>query len=136
MVEWERNHDWVLHRVFHELTSLTIQFAVEKPSVKELIALRQCLPKFRDTPPAALRGMIGDSGTLDLGLLAERDARGIMKMLQAEGLKFVARDASTISYLPEDKTLKSVLLIEDDVEAARIAEEMLAAGVPVEDIEA
>jgi hypothetical protein len=136
MVEWERNHDWVLHRVFHELTSLTIKFSGDKPSVKELIALRRCLPQFRDTSPAALRDMIGDSGAFDLGVLPTQEAREIMKALRTQGLEFVAKNASTISYLPENRTLGLALLIEDETEAARTAEEMMAAGVPVESIEA
>jgi hypothetical protein len=48
----------------------------------------------------------------------------------------VAESASFVSYLPYDRTTGCAWLIEDDAEATAIAQAMLAAGVPVQDVEA
>jgi hypothetical protein len=136
MLTWDRSHDYVLHRFWNDLTRVTIRFHKGPPSVHELVALRRCLPQFRDLAPAALRSQIGGSRELSLGEMPTPEARRVMEAALAEGLEVVAESAAFVSYLPYDRTTGCAWLIEDDAEAAAVAQAMLQEGVPVQDIEA
>ncbi len=80
--------------------------------------------------------MIPASGVLDLGVLPTPAARQLIEEAQAEGLAVVGEIASFVSYLPYDRTIGCAWLIEDHAEALSVAQAMLAAGVPVKNIEA
>lgn len=136
MLAWDRTHDWVLVRVWHDLTRVEILFRQPSPSVAELASIRRCLPQFRHMPPASVRAAIGGSGTLPLGEMPTPEARRLIEAARAEQLQVAAEDASFVSYLPLDRTTGCALVIEDDEESAAVAQEMLAAGVPVQPIEA
>src|SRR5262245_11770109 len=135
MMTWDRSHDYVLHRFWNDLTRVTIRFREAPPSVQELVALRRCLPQFRDVAPATLRGQIGDSRQLSLGEMPTPEARSVIEAAQAQGLEVVAESAAFVSYLPFDRTTGCAWLIEDDAEAAAVARAMLKEGVPVQDVE-
>jgi hypothetical protein len=79
MLTWDRSHDYVLHRFWNDLTRVTIRFRDAPPSVQELVALRRCLPQFRDVAPATLLSQIGDSRQLSLGELPTAEARSIIE---------------------------------------------------------
>jgi hypothetical protein len=136
MLTWDRSHDYVLHRFWNDLTRLAVRFKAAPPSVHELAALRRCLPQFRDVAPAVLRGEIGDSQQVSLGEMPTPVARHMIEAAQAEGLEVVTESASFVSYLPYDRTTGCAWLIEDDAEAAAVAQAMLDAGVPIQDMEA
>lgn len=136
MAAWDQTHDWVLIRFFNDLTQVTIRFPNGKPTLAELVSIRRCLPQFRNMKPAALREAIGDSGKLPLGAMPTPDARKIIEAAQINGLEVVAESASYISYLPQDRTTGTVLLIEDALEAEAVAQSMLAAGVPIQEVQA
>jgi hypothetical protein len=136
MLTWDRSHDYVLHRLWNDLTRVTIRFRNSPPLVHELAALRRCLPQFRDMSPRCVRETIGASQELSFAEMPTPDARRLMEAAQAEGLEVVAQSASFVSYLPFDRTTGRAWLIEDGAEAAAVAQEMLAAGVPVQDVEA
>ena len=136
MLTWDRSHDYVLHRFWNDLTRVTIRFRNAPPSVQELVALRRCLPQFRDVAPATLRSQIGDSRQHSLGEMPTPEARSVIEAAQAQGLEVVAESASFVSYLPYDRTTGCAWLIEDAAEAAAVAQAMLQEGVPVQDIEA
>jgi hypothetical protein len=86
--------------------------------------------------PAVVRGRIGDSRKLSLGVLPTPEARRVIEQAQTEGLEVIGESASFVSYLPFDRTTGCAWLIEDDTEAAAVAKAMLEAGVPVQDVEA
>jgi hypothetical protein len=86
--------------------------------------------------PATVRAQIGNSGVLALGVLPTPEARRLIETTQGEGLEVIAEGASFVSFLPYDRTTGCAWLIEDDAEAAAIAQAMLAAGVPVQNVEA
>ena len=136
MVSWDRTHDWVVQRYYNDLTRVTIRFPQGTPSVNELIAVRRSLPQFRDTPPAELRAAIASTGSLPLGEMPTREAMRLIEAAREAGLSVLAENVSFISYLPYDRTTGCALLIEDDAEARSIAEAMIAAGVPVQAVEA
>ena len=136
MLAWDRTHDWVLQQILLDLTRVSIQFRQMPLSVAELVALRKCLPQFRDMAPAAVRDAVGEAGVLLLGVPPSPEARKLIRAAEAAGLQVVAEGASRVSYLPFDRTTGCAWLIEDDDEAAAVAQAMLAAGVPVQDVEA
>jgi hypothetical protein len=64
------------------------------------------------------------------------EARRVIDAVKAQGLEVVAESASFVSYLPYDRTTGCAWPIEDDAEAAAVAQAMLREGVPVQDVEA
>jgi hypothetical protein len=136
MLSWDHTHDWVVQRYYNDLTRVTIRFTHGVPNLAELLAVRRCLPQYRNTPPAELRALIGRAGSLPLGEMATREARRLAEAAKATGLDVVAEDASFISYLPYDRTTRCGWLIEDEAEARSVAEAMIAAGVPIQEVEA
>ena len=136
MVAWDRSHDWVLHRFWNDLTRVTIRFGNGKPSLAELAGVRRSLPQFRDMAPSVVREAVGDTGTLPLGVMPTPEARKLIDAARSEGLEVVAESASFVSYLPQDRTTGCALIIEDDAESEAVAQSMLAAGIPVQDVEA
>lgn len=136
MVAWDRSHDWVLQRFWRDLTRVAIQFRRVPPTVTELAAVRRCLPQFRDIAPAAAQAAIGDDGVLPVGELPSCEVRQLIEAAQGQGLDVVTMSASSVRYLPYDRTTGCAWLIEDDADAAAVAQSMLAEGVPVHEVEA
>lgn len=136
MLTWDRTHDWVLERYWRDLTRVTIQFRRRPPSVIELAALRRCLPQYRHMAPAELRAVTADSDALPLGVMPTPEARQLIAAAEAQGLQVLAEGASYVSYLPINRTTGCAWRIEDDAESVAVVEAMLAAGVPVQMIEA
>ena len=135
MVDWDRSHDWVLTCYESDRAELTVLFDQSQPSVHELVALRRCLPAFREVSPADARTRAaGARGRLELGELAGPEARRLLDELRRAGLRSELRNTSSVSYLPLDRTTGSALLVEDHTEAQRLAEQMIRAGVPVEHV--
>jgi hypothetical protein len=133
MFEWDRSHDWVVHRFHLDRAELTVLFEAERPSLAELAALRRCLPEFRNVPPTTARDRARQKGRLEFGELHGPEARRLLGELRREGLRVELKTTSRVGYLPQDRTTGDALLIEDDVEARSLAEQMIESGVPVED---
>lgn len=60
--------------------------------------------------------------------------RRLLENLNRAGLTTAVRNTSFVSYLPLDRTTNSAMLVEDDEEARELAERMIRAGVPVQEI--
>src|SRR6185503_7697293 len=114
MLDWDRTHDWILQRFTSDRATLMVLFEASKPSLRELVALRQCLPSFKDIPPAAARAQGGSSGRLELGELPGPEARRLQSKLQRAGVRSEVRVTSTVSYMPLDRTTGLAWLIEDE----------------------
>lgn len=136
MIDWDRTHDWELQRIRRDLTRVVIRFRHVPPSVDELVAIRRALPKFCNLSPGDVRAAIGQVGELELGVLPSPEARQIIEVVQRQGLDAIAADASSVGYLPLDRTIGCALLIEDAAESTATVQAMLAAGVPIRDVEA
>jgi hypothetical protein len=132
MFQWNRTHDWVLQCFETDRADLTVLFDGARPSLRELAALRRCLPEFRHLPPAATRNRAGTSGRLELGELPGPEARRLVEDLQHAGLRTELRNTSCVSYLPLDRTTGAALIVEDEAESRRLAADMMRAGIPVE----
>ena len=71
---------------------------------------------------------------MELGEMPGIAARRMFEALKQVGLRTELRSTSALSFLPLDRTTGATILIEDNAEARRLAEEMIRAGVPVERI--
>jgi hypothetical protein len=134
MFDWDRAHDWVLQRYASDRAELTVLFAGSRASLRELAALRRCLPGLRDQSPAVARARTGTEGRYELGELPGSEARRIRDMLKGAGLTVEFRNMSNVSYLPLDRTTGTALIVEDDAEMSLLAQQMIQAGVRVVDI--
>jgi hypothetical protein len=132
MIHWDRTHDWVLQCFESDRAELTVLFDGARPSLRELAALRRCLPEFQQLAPAAARDRAGAGGRVELGELPGPEARRLLDCLRQAGLRAELHNTSCVSYLPLDRTIGAVLLIEDEGEARHLAEEMIRDGIPVE----
>jgi hypothetical protein len=132
MLEWDRSHDWVVRRHFHDRAVVTVVFKNERPSIVELVSLRKCLGKFQHISPAVLRESIGRVKRLEIGEFEGIQVRLLVEKLESNALSVVVRSSSFVSYLPVDRTTNSALLVEDSKERNELAQDMINAGVPVE----
>jgi hypothetical protein len=92
------------------------------------------LPEFQQLAPAAARDRAGAGGRVQLGELPGPEATRLLECLRQAGLRAELRNTSCASYLPLDRTTGAALLIEDEGEARRVAEEMIRDGIPVEHV--
>src|SRR5262245_43147528 len=114
MFDWDHTHDWVVQCFASDRAELTVVFADARPALRELAALRQCLPEFRDVPPAIARARAGTDGRLALGELHGPEARRLLDDLRRAGLRAELRNTSGVSYLPLDRTTGAALIVEDE----------------------
>ena len=134
-IQWDPSHTWELHRYHCSRAQLIVAFEQDGPSAAELLALRRCVPAFRNVPVQELHRRIGKSNHINLGEFPTIDCRTLATSLKEAGLKVEALDRSSTNYLPFDRTLGVAWLIEDEEESKAVATRMLAAGVPVVDAE-
>lgn len=132
---WDRSHDWIVERIYDCRVHAAVRFQARVPTGQELLALRRLLPQVRDMSPAELKVSIGDSGVLPLGEMYGREARHLVPALQASGFHVDVQDLPSMFHRFEDQTTGTLWINEDPVEAATIAESMLAAGVPLRLVE-
>ena len=133
-MNWNRTHDWIVERRYQHEIALVVIFNAAPPSIEELKLVRSLLPEFSNEPPGHLRQRIRD-GRLDIGVLSALAARAIITRAAALGLRVDSTASTRTSYVFEDRTAAAVLVVEDDGHAAQLASEMIAAGVPVREVE-
>jgi hypothetical protein len=113
---------------------LVLVFHTVPPSIEELKRVRSLLPELSNATPVDLRQRIRD-GRLELGVRPALEARAIISRAQSLGLRADSTTCLRTSYVFENRTTGAVLLVEDDAQAAQLANEMIAAGVPVREVE-
>ena len=125
---------WTLHRFDRVVWRITFSFPANGPSQSDILALRKLLPAFRAQPIsqvlAHLRGQTAYELPDELGNI---DMRNLMDSASELGLQPNAEPVDRGGYLPVHSD-GSAMIIEDDDESALVAEQMLAAGVPVTEI--
>lgn len=136
MTTWNRDDTWEVQRIFTERARLVVRIPQDGNRTSHLAALRRCSPELAVLAPSELLRLINDAGEIDLGDMAGRAARHLAGELEKQGASVKAINTSHTDFLPINRTSSSMWLIEDPVEARRIAEEMMAAGVPVVDVQA
>lgn len=127
---WESG-EWTVAHSFNVRGRVVIAFETCGPSLKEMQTIRNTVDRYRDQPVAdvmrALRGCL----TLDLGDEDMAIANRLQNDLLSAGLSARVEDASYEHYLPVQKDLGAVLIIEDSELARAVCEEMIRRGVPV-----
>jgi len=114
---------------------MTLKFTDRNPSIATLIAVRQLLSEYRNSPPKDLRDEIRATGQICLGEMPGIAARRIAEAATKLKLNVVIEDLSHTSYLPYDRGTGCAWVIENDADAAAITAEMLAMGIPVSEVE-
>jgi hypothetical protein len=113
---------------------LTVHFAIPRPKVLQLAGLRQHLAGFREVPSAEAFARADSAGRIVMSDLYGPEARCLAELLSDAGLRVELGSTSKVMHQPPDRATGAVLLIEDDVEATRLAQEMIRTAVPVERI--
>ncbi len=103
--------------------------------MEDLRALRVCIPELSAVPPAALVGRMSSNSILPIGVFGLAEGEKLAEQLRAARLSVLAVPRSEISYLKIDQTTNSAWIVEDETESREIAEQMIAEGVPVIDVE-
>jgi hypothetical protein len=132
--DWDQSHEWVLLRLTTQAVELAIVFEQCPARAHELLRVRRAFPELRNVPPKALRARVSADGRLQLGSRDLTTAQELCSAATCEGVMFEQVDVSRTGYLPMDRTAGVVWLIEDPSKADRVTQEMLAAGVPVEEM--
>jgi len=135
MIEWDRTHDFEIHRVFVEQTEATVHFAANTPSIAEIVAMRQLVPHYSTMPPATLREFFGESGWHTLGEMNGYEVRVFERKASKLGLHVTIKNTSYVHSYPFDKTTGRSWIIEDPDELIAVVESMIAAGIPISIIE-
>lgn len=131
---WDPTRDWLIQRSHHYQVALVVVFQSAQPSLEELTQARKLRLEFSNEPPTAFRRRIVN-GRLDLGVLRAVEARATATLASSLGLTLEPKATAQIVYLFKDRAASAVLIVEDQEESERIASEMLAAGVPMVDVE-
>lgn len=132
---WDRSLHWVLVRTRHHQFDVSVVLA-DPLSAQELSAVRKLSPDLQETPISELKIRLSGQTSFNLGTMEGQRCRDLNSAAQKLGLRLNITNSSFTSYLPIDKTNNQAWLIEDDGEAKRIADEMIAAGVEIQDCEA
>jgi anti-sigma-K factor RskA len=133
-VTWDSTRDWLIQRSHHYQVALVVVFQSAQPSLEELAHARKLRPEFSNEPPKTFRRRILN-GRLDLGVLPAVEARATAALASALGLTLEPKATTQTVYLFKDRAASAVLIVEDQEESERVASEMLAAGVPMVDVE-
>lgn len=127
---WNRNTNWSVHITFQAQFRAILHFYVPIGS-EDLSALRKLSALHANLPIAKLRELIGNSSYLDLGQLTYYEANELQLKADQLGLSFKIENISFTRYTPVDEENGRPWIIEDEIEAKQIAQEMIAVGATV-----
>jgi hypothetical protein len=133
-VEWDKTGDWLIQRSHAYDLALVVVFGAAQPSMDELRRARKLRPEFSNESPATFRHRIAD-GRLDLGVLPRDEGRELANRATSLGLAVEHLASARRVYLFKDRGSSGYLLVENELDAERLATAMIAAGVPVVDVE-
>ncbi|MBI1348515.1 hypothetical protein GC163_19750 [bacterium] len=132
---WSCSLCWVLVKTHHHQFDVSV-FLDDPLSAQTLAAIRKLVPELLTTPISELKTRLSGRSTFNIGTVDGQRCRDLDSAAQQLGLQLNITNSSFTSYLPIDKTNDQMWIIEDDNEAKRIAEELIAAGVEVQHCEA
>ena len=125
---------WTLHRFDRTVWRITFSFASNGPSQSDIIALRKLLASLCSKPISQVLAQLRGQAAYELpNELGNIEMRNLMDTARELGLQPNAESIDRGGYLPVHSD-GSAMIIEDDAESALVAEQMLAAGVPVTEI--
>jgi hypothetical protein len=133
--DWDRTRDWLIQRSRHYDLATVVVFATAQPSMDELRRARKLRLEFSNESPATFRRRI-DNGRLDLGVAPREEGRALVTLAASLGLVVEHKATARTVYLFKTQSgPPGYLVVEDDADAERLATAMIAAGVPVVDVE-
>jgi len=133
-VDWDKTRDWLIQRSHYYELALVVVFGSANPSMDELRRARKLRPEFSNESPAIFRRRV-ENGRLDLGVLPREEGRILASHATSLGLAVEHVATARRSYSFKDRGGPGYLLVEDESDAERLANAMIAAGVPVIDLE-
>jgi hypothetical protein len=136
MNSWNRSDEWEIQQTFTHQARLVVVIPGADNRASSLAALRRCVPQLRELSIPEMMRRISSSGEIDLGDIAGYGAHCLAEKLEKQGVAVKVTNTSHTDFLPINRTNGSAWLIEDPVEAKRIVEDMIAAEVPVVQVEA
>lgn len=124
------NPEWHVERIHRHEVELTVR-ADPADRVRVAALLRELVPTLRNDPKGLLVRLKG--GKVSLGLMSGIEAHALERSLRERGVEVTASGRGMTTYLFLSDT--SVLVVEDDKEAADLAEKMIATGARVAEVE-
>ena len=132
---WDRSIHWVLVETHHHQFDVSV--ILDSPlTAQTLAAIRTLVPELQTTPVSELKSRLCGRSTFEIGTVNGQRCRDLDSVSHQLGLQLHITNSSFTSYLPIDKTNNQMWVIEDDSEAKKIADEMIAAGVEIQHCEA
>ena len=125
---------WTLQESRSRSTRVTFVFSERGPSPREVAALRQILPEFREAPTSVVWARVKHRRAYTCeAVLFGLEARRLLRRAAELELQTQAETTHHVHYLPLRDG--AALIIEDDHLAKCAAERMIRAGVPVIPVE-
>lgn len=122
--------DWKLHQTNHSCFRIVFVFKGNRPSLKELSAVRALVPRFAALPIIRLKEEIGNLAEFLVGEYSGIEARRLQSEAATWGMRVRCEDSSYTSYLLVSAE-GHALVIEDDELAQLIAVQMKRHGIPI-----
>lgn len=132
--DWDKTRDWLIQRSHHYELALVVVFGSANPSMDELRRARKLRPEFSNESPALFRSRV-QNGRLELGVLPREEGRVLASHATSLGLAIEHVATARRAYLFKDRGGLGYLVVEDELDAERLANAMIEAGVPVIDLE-
>ncbi len=126
---------WTLHRSYSARHKLFILLGPTPVTVAQLRALRMLSGQLQEVPLRDLKSRIPADGRVLIGEFHGRLVRDVAEKAKHLGLRFEVESLVRDVYLPVNRKTGLTWLIEDAETAQRVAERMMAAGMPVIDTE-
>lgn len=127
---------WVLHRLNHQVVSLTLLFERSEPSVCEMKAIRLSVPAYHEMSVSPAVAELRGKRSINLGEFESREARQIAEACRKQGLAVHEDTVDKSGFLMCNEKTNMCLLIEDDRLSEAVKDEALRRGIPVRHIEA
>ena len=114
--------------------TVTFQFGNDGPTLGEISAMRETLDHLRNQPVKSIWNKLRGMPTYSLPeTLSNLEMRWLIDKADRASLRTSVVPADRSGYLPVNID-GSAMIIEDDRLAEKVAQRMIAAGVPVEEI--
>jgi hypothetical protein len=125
---------WTLHHYDRMVWKVTFHFGDDGPTLTEISAMRDTLDDFRDQPVKLIWDKLRGTSTYSMSeTLSNLKMRWLVDKADRASLRTSVVPIDRSGYLPVRRD-GSATIIEDDRLAEEVAQRMIAAGVPIEEI--
>ena len=67
---WDGSQDWGLIANYNSQSSVKIVFSEDKPTIKEIVAVRKLLTTYQNIPAIEVKSLLSNKKEIDLGITA------------------------------------------------------------------